>query len=216
LATVSTPVHINRVLRQQGLVAIRREQGLEAFDPGASAAFAVADHQVAHLYVKDQSRLAAVRDLVLSQPGVDEVLDASAKKERGIDHSRAGDLVAIAKRDAWFTYYHWLEDELAPDYARTVDIHRKPGYDPVELFLDPGIRVPAWTVGRKLLQRRLGFRSLLDVIPLDASLVRGSHGRSDNWNDDGPLLITRRGDLVPGDRLQSTDVYDVILRHLMA
>jgi predicted AlkP superfamily pyrophosphatase or phosphodiesterase len=216
LTTVSTPVHINRALRERGLIAVRHEQGLDAFDAGASSAFAVADHQVAHVYVNDARRLAEVRQVVASLPGVDEVLDRAGKQARGVDHPRAGDLIAIASPDAWFTYYYWLEDGRAPDYARTVDIHRKPGYDPVELFLDPAIKIPALTVGWKLLQRRLGFRALLDVIPLDASLVRGSHGRSDGWDDEGPLLITGRGDLLPGGRLHSTEVCEVLLRHLGA
>ena len=87
--------------------------------------------------------------------------------------------------DAWFTYYYWLDDARAPDFARTVDIHRKPGYDPVELFLDPAIRVPPLTVGWKLAKRKIGFRSLLDVIPLDATLVKGSHGRTGEPSDEG-------------------------------
>ena len=120
----------------------------------------------------------------------------------------------VANPDAWFTYYYWLDDARAPDFARTVDIHRKPGYDPVELVMDPAIRMPALTVGWKLLKRKLGFRGLLDVIPLDAGLVRGSHGRSDEPDDHGPLVLTRHGVCLPGDRLASVDVHDVILRHL--
>jgi predicted AlkP superfamily pyrophosphatase or phosphodiesterase len=215
LCDVSTPVHINRALRDRGLVTVRDELGLELLDAGASRAFAVADHQVAHVYVNDRSQVTEVRRLVESLPGVERVLGAEDKTAWGIEHARAGDLVAVAMPDAWFTYYYWLDDDKAPDFARTVDIHRKPGYDPVELFVDPSIRVPALTVGWKLLQRRLGLRALLDVIPLDATLVRGSHGRSDGWDDHGPLLISRRPDLVGGDRLASTDVYGVILRHVL-
>ncbi len=137
---MTTPVHLNRVLREHGLVAVREELGLELLDPGASAAFAVADHQVAHVYVNDPARLGAVRALLEQTPGVERVLDEAGKVAAGIDHERAGDLIAIAAPDAWFTYYYWLDDRRAPDFARTVDIHRKPGYDPVELFLDPAIR----------------------------------------------------------------------------
>jgi hypothetical protein len=174
----------------------------------------VADHQVAHIYVNDRSALDRVTDLMRATPGVDVVLDASGKRDAHVDHARAGDLVAVAKPEAWFTYYYWLDDERAPDFARTVDIHRKPGYDPVELFLDPAIRIPALTVGWKLFKRSLGQRSLLDVIPLDASLVRGSHGRSDGWTDDGPVVMSRRADLFDGDRITSIDVHDLLLRHL--
>jgi predicted AlkP superfamily pyrophosphatase or phosphodiesterase len=214
LSDVSRPVHINRALRERGLVAVREEQGLDVLDPGASTAFAVSDHQVAHVYVNDLPRLQEVRHALESLDGVDLILDAAGKQACGIAHPRSGDLVAIAKPDAWFTYYYWLDDDRAPDFARTVDIHRKPGYDPVELFLDPSIRLPALTVGWKLARRKLGFRNLLDVIPLDASLVRGSHGRSDGWSEDGPVLIGRDLPLAGDSDLQSTDVYGVLLRHL--
>ncbi|HET7218011.1 MAG TPA: nucleotide pyrophosphatase/phosphodiesterase family protein [Vicinamibacterales bacterium] len=213
LVDVTTPVHLNRVLRQHGLIAVRRERGLELLDPGASAAFAVADHQVAHIYVNDASRLSAVRSLIESTPGVERVLDDRGKAEYGIDHERAGDLVAVAGRHAWFTYYYWMDDALAPDFARTVDIHRKPGYDPVELFLDPAIAVPALTVGWKLAKRSLGFRTLLDVIPLDATLVKGSHGRR-GAGEDGPLVMTRQKDLLFAPIIPSVGVHDVILSHL--
>ncbi len=147
-------------------------------------------------------------------PGVDRVLDREAQAAVHLDHARAGDLVAVAEPDAWFTYYYWLDDRKAPDFARTVDIHRKPGYDPVELLLDPAIRIPALAVGWKLFMRKLGFRRLLDVIPLDAALVKGSHGRPDAGTDDGPILITRHRSLLPADRLRSVDVYATILGHL--
>jgi hypothetical protein len=108
-----------------------------------------------------------------------------------------------------------LDDAVAPDYARTVDIHRKPGYDPVELFLDPSIRVPALTVGWKLAKRKAGLRSLLDVIPLDATLVKGSHGRRPAVDEpDTPVFISSRRDLVSGAPIESTDVHALLLAHL--
>jgi predicted AlkP superfamily pyrophosphatase or phosphodiesterase len=214
LTDVARPVHPNRLLRAHGLLTVREEQGLELLDAGASAAFAVADHQIAHVYVNDRSRLEEVRRLLEALPGVERVLGAAEKADVHIDHRRAGDLVAMADADSWFTYYYWDDDRRAPDFARTVDIHRKPGYDPVELFLDPAIKVPPVTVGWKLLKRKLGFRSLLDVIPLDATLVRGSHGRSGDWDDHGPLIMSRRADLFGSDRLRSIDVFDVLLRHV--
>jgi hypothetical protein len=213
---VTTPVHLNRVLRQKGLITLRDEQGLELLDAGASAAFAVADHQVAHVYVDDRARLDEVRRLVEAVPGVERVLGASEQADLHINHPRAGDLIAIAKPDAWFTYYYWLDDRKAPDFARTVDIHRKPGYDPVELFLDPAIRIPPLAVGWKLAKRKLGFRSLLDVIPLDASLVRGSHGRPGDGGDHGPLCMSREAALFEGDQMRSVDVFGLMLRHLTA
>jgi predicted AlkP superfamily pyrophosphatase or phosphodiesterase len=214
LCDVSTPVHLNRALRNRGLIAFREELGREVIDPGASAAFAVADHQVAHVYVNDLRRKEEVRAILESTPGVDIVLDEDGQRAHHVDHARCGDLVAVAKPDAWFTYYYWMDDARAPDYARTVDIHRKPGYDPVELFLDPSIRVPAATVGWKLLKRKAGLRSLLDVIPLDATLVRGSHGRPGACSDDGPCFISRQKALLDRHRVASVDVFELILRHL--
>jgi predicted AlkP superfamily pyrophosphatase or phosphodiesterase len=214
---VTTPVHLNRVLRQRGLIVVREELGHELLDPGASAAFAVADHQVAHVYVNDLSRLHEIRAAIDATPGVEQVLDVAAQRALQVNHQRSGDLIAVAKPDAWFTYYYWLDDRRAPDFARTVDIHRKPGYDPVELFLDPAIAMPGVTVGWKLAKKQLGFRTLLDVIPLDARLVRGSHGRRPGIDDrDTPILITSRTDLLPDAPIESVDVSGLILRHLTA
>jgi len=214
LTDVSSPVHLNRALREHGLIAVRDELGREILDLGASAAFAVADHQVAHIYVNDQRRLDDVRALLTGLAGVDAVLGPDEKAALHIDHSRTGDLVTVAKPGAWFTYYYWMDDDRAPDYARTVDIHRKPGYDPVELFLDPNLPLPSVSVGWKLAKRAAGFRTLLDVIPLDAGLVRGSHGRVADWDDDGPFIASRSAGLLGNDRMTSVDVHDVILRHI--
>ncbi len=214
LVDVRTPIHINRVLRERGLLVVRDELGHELLDAGASAAFAVADHQVAHIYLNDPARLSEVRAIIEKVPGVEMVLGEKEKADYRIQHARCGDLVAVAQPDAWFTYYYWLDDARAPDFARTVDIHRKPGYDPVELLLDPAISMPALAVGWKLARKSMGFRTLLDVIALDASLVKGSHGRPGDWSDDGPVLLTRQGAFLGSDRLRSVDVHDVILRHL--
>ncbi len=139
IVPVSRPVHINRVLREAGLLAVRDEDGGELLDPPQSRAFALADHQVAHVYVADKSDVPRVRALIERVDGVAEVWGEAEKRAHGLDHERSGELVVLAEPDAWFTYYYWLEDAHAPDFARTVEIHRKPGYDPVELFLDPAI-----------------------------------------------------------------------------
>jgi hypothetical protein len=173
------PVHVNRALREAGLAAVRQTPQGEVFDPFASRAFAVSDHQVAHVHAKDARALAEARALVRSLPGVAEVLEGPSRAAAGLDHPRAGDLVLVAGKGAWFTYYHWLDDALAPDFARTVDIHRKHGYDPCELFLDPALAAPKLRIAARLMQKKLGMRYLMDVIPLDASLVKGTHGRVD-------------------------------------
>jgi predicted AlkP superfamily pyrophosphatase or phosphodiesterase len=209
-----TPVDINRALRRAGLIAVRKELGREQLDPGASAAFAVADHQIAHIYVSDRQRIADVKSLIAALPGVERVLDDSGKAAFGLDHPRSGELVAVADANSWFTYYYWLDDDKAPDYARTVDIHRKPGYDPVELFLDPSIRIPRLSVGWRLAKRALGMRTLMDVIPLDASLVKGSHGRPTDDAAAGAVLISSDADLLPTGSIVATEVKDLILRHV--
>jgi len=216
ITSVRRPVHLNRVLREQGLLVVRDEMGRELLDPGASAAFAVADHQVAHVYINDIRRKAQVLSLLSSVPGVGQVLDENGKRQWHLDHPRAGDLVAIAQEDSWFTWYHWLDDAKAPDFARTVDIHRKTGYDPAELFLDPRLCCPKLRIAAKLAKRALGLRTLMDVIPLDASLVRGSHGAPPSANQHEPLLISSARGLLNRSSLPPTEVYDVILRHLQA
>jgi predicted AlkP superfamily pyrophosphatase or phosphodiesterase len=213
LVNVRRPVHINRALRAEGLLAVRDERGTDAFDPGASDAFAVSDHQVAHVYVRNPSRIAAVQALLARVPGVDVVLDKRSQAGLGLDHERSGELVAIAQPDAWFTYYYWLDDGRAPDYARTVDIHRKPGYDPAELFLDPTLRFPKIKIAATLAKKAAGFRYLLEVIPLDATLVRGSHGRITDSPSDGPVFISSEKRELP-QQIPSTDVRDLILSHL--
>jgi predicted AlkP superfamily pyrophosphatase or phosphodiesterase len=215
ITAVTDAVPVNRILRRAGLLAVRDEMNGEQLDAGASEAFAVADHQVAHIYVRRPERVAEVAALLRRQEGIEAVWGDEDKRAHGLDHPRAGELVAISRADRWFSYYHWLDDDRAPDYARTVDIHRKPGYDPVELFLDPALALPKLKIGWTLAKRRLGMRSLLDVIALDPRLVRGSHGRVTDRPEDGPVFITSEPDLLPGgDRVAATDVKALLLAHV--
>lgn len=206
IVKVDRPIHINRLLRQEGWLGLRVERGLELLDAGASKAFAVADHQVAHIYINDPAVLEQVKNMAAKTPGVAKVLDRAAQKEAHIDHERAGDLVLMADERSWFTYYFWLDDAVAPDYARVVDIHKKPGYDPVELFMTSKARA-----GYKVLRKKAGFRYVMDVVPLDATLVKGSHGSTAIPEDFYPVLIT---DKPQQKRLEATDVYPVIWQHL--
>jgi predicted AlkP superfamily pyrophosphatase or phosphodiesterase len=214
ITEVSSAIHPNRALREAGLIRVRTELGRELLDAGASEAFCVADHQVAHVYVRRRERVAEVKRLIEALPGVAAVLDDEGKRAHGLDHPRSGELVALAARDRWFTYYYWLDDQVAPDFARTVDIHRKPGYDPVELFLDPALRAPKLKIGWTLFRKAAGFRYLMDVISLDASLVRGSHGRLPETPEAGPVLISSEADLVPVDVVRATDVKPLLLAHV--
>jgi len=216
ITAVTGPIHINRVLRKSGLLRVRPELGLEMLDAGASDAFAVSDHQIAHIYVRNPAKMAEVQRLVERIEGVDMVLNDEGKTEFGLNHPRSGELVAISKPDRWFTYYYWLDDSVAPDFARTVDIHRKPGYDPAELFVDPKIAVPQLRVAKTLLKKKLGFRYLMNVIPLDATLVKGSHGRVTDRREDGPLMIVSDEKLIHESVLPAFSVKDIILKSIFA
>jgi len=214
IVPVSRPVHVNRALREAGLLAVREEDGGEILDIPRSRAFALADHQIAHVYVRETADLAAARQVLERLDGVAHVLDRAAQRSWGIDHARSGELIALADHEAWFTYYYWLRDDRAPDFARTVDIHRKPGYDPAELFLDPAIRWPQLALAWRLAKKTLGFRSVMDLIPLDASLVKGSHGRADGPERHGPLLLSSAPHLVPDGPIAAEHVKGLMLSHI--
>ncbi len=150
---VSRPVHINQILRKLDLIVTREELGRELLDAGDSQAFAVADHQVAQVYVNDRAVLPLVVRELEKTPGIAHVYEGDARRVIDLDHPRSGELVVLAEPDSWFTYYYWSHDSCAPDFARTVDIHRKPGYDPVELFLDPAIKFPKLRIASILAQK---------------------------------------------------------------
>ena len=201
LVPVQRPVHINRVLRQQGWLQLRDGPFGEMLIPGESSAFAVADHQVAHVYVRRTDDIPSVRQQLEQQPGIAAVVHPG---DLGLDHARSGELVALAEPDSWFTYFYWLDDARAPDFARCVDIHRKPGYDPCELFMTSKARAI-----KNVMKKKLGFRYRMDVIPLDATMVKGSHGL-DTTGDDGPLIIG------PGELPESMLGFKQYIRGLLA
>ncbi len=208
IASVDRPIYINRVLRENRWLQIREERGLELLDAGASPAFAVADHQVAHVYINDQEIVSKVKSVIAKIPGVERVLDKNEQREFHINHERSGDLVVISDKRSWFCYYFWMDDAKAPDYARAVDIHKKPGYDPVELFMTSKLRA-----GYKLLRKKAALRYVMDVIPLDATLIKGSHGSIHSDSAFHPVVITDRE--LPTKELNSTDVYDIIWNELI-
>lgn len=208
ITDVSRPVHINRILREKGLLNVRTERGLELLDAGASVAFAVADHQIAHVYINDTSRTGTVRNILEQIEGVEFVLDRDSQHNYHLNHARAGDLIVTADEKSWFTYYFWLNDRKAPDYARTVDIHKKPGYDPVEMFMTSRLRA-----AYKLFRKKSALRYVMDIIPLDATLIKGSHGRITSDNKFFPLVISDRG--LFAKNMNPVDVYDGIWRTLV-
>lgn len=189
IESASKPVDINRALRRAGLLEIRESPRGEELDPFASRAFALVDHQLAHVYCKDESARQAAASCLRELDGVDRLWAGDERAEIGLNHRRAGDLIALSKSGAWFTYYYWLDESKRPDFATTVDIHSKPGYDPVELFVDPALRAPVLKIASRVLKKKLGFRYLMDVIPTDASLIGGSHGRHASDPLDGPVFL---------------------------
>ena len=157
---VITPVdHVtypNRLLREAGLLSVRDAEDGEHLDLVNSRAWALVDHQFSHVFVKDArpdviDKAAAV---LRAAPGIAEVLLGAERDKYQMTHERSGEIIAISTPNSWQAYYWWLDDTRAPGFARTVDIHRKPGYDPVELHFDFATK----------------------SIPLDATLVKGSHG----------------------------------------
>jgi predicted AlkP superfamily pyrophosphatase or phosphodiesterase len=214
LVPVRRAVQPNRALRQAGMLAVRPGPFGEQLDTFTSRAFAVCDHQLAHVYVNNPADLGPVRDQLAGLPGVARVLAGEERADLHLGHPRAGDLVALAELDAWFAYPFWLNDLQAPDFARTIDIHRKPGYDPCELFLDPGLWWPRGRMFLRLAQKKLGFRTLFDVVPLTPELVRGSHGLPVADPSNRPLLIGDGPGPGAETTLPSTAVHDLLLHAL--
>ena len=215
IGAVRRPVFPNRVLREAGWLRVLWQDSVgETLDAGASRAFAVCDHQVAHVYVADPGDVPAVAARLREVPGVAQVLVGQARRAAGLDHPRSGQIVLESEPEAWFAYPYWLDDARAPDFARTVDIHRKPGYDPAELFLDPERSAVKLRIAWRLLQKKLGLRALLDVIPLDPSPVAGSHGHRPTDAGLWPLAIGGPGLEPPKEGAELTAVHDLILQGL--
>ncbi|MCZ7644990.1 MAG: alkaline phosphatase family protein [Planctomycetota bacterium] len=214
ISKVAGGVDLNRVLRRGGFLAVQKQLDWELLDGGASRAFAVCDHQVAHVYVADPADAPKVKALLERTEGVERVLDEAGKREAGLDHPRSGELVAVSAPDRWFTYFYWEDDAKAPPFARQVDIHQKPGYDPLELFLDPGVPLKLPRIFFKLALRSLGFNvgPIVNYIPFDASLIRGSHGRLPATRDEGPLFITSSKGLELPEHLEATQVKATLLK----
>ncbi|HEV7282138.1 MAG TPA: nucleotide pyrophosphatase/phosphodiesterase family protein [Pirellulaceae bacterium] len=210
LVDVSRPILINRALREAGLLSVRPGPFGDVLDTFNSKAFAVCDHQVAHVYAT--ADVERVRETVATIPGVARVVGGEERSEIGLAHARAGELIALASPDAWFAYPFWLDRAGEPDYARTIDIHRKPGYDPCEMLFDPQLLWPKGRAARRLIQKKLGFRTLFDVVPVDPTLIRGSHGLA--TADDRPILVGD-GPAPNGRYLPMTAVRDLALQALL-
>ncbi len=206
---VTRPIYPNRTLRQAGLLEVRKGPFGEQLDLYGSRAFVVVDHQLAHVYVRDSSDVQRVREVLAPLTGVARTLAGEERSTIHLNHSRSGEVILLSEPDAWFAYPFWLDDRLAPDYARAVAIHHKPGFDPCELFFDPRLRFPKLHAARRLLQKKLGFRMTMDVVPLDASIVRGSHGLAALDPLDRPILIGHGPK--PGESVPMTTVRELLL-----
>lgn len=193
IEAVSQAVFPNRILREAGLLAIHPAHNGSILDPGNSRAFAVCDHQCAHVYVANPRDLATVTELLAASPGIETVYQPEQLESIGLNHPRSGELFCVAKPGWWLAYPYWLESDAEPDFARCVDIHKKPGYDPCELFIDPALALPKVRIGMKLLAKKLGMRTLMNFIPTDTGLVKGSHGRLPSSPELGPVFIAAEG-----------------------
>jgi predicted AlkP superfamily pyrophosphatase or phosphodiesterase len=211
ITAVERGVFINRHLRQAGLLAVTANATGELLDPGASAAFAVCDHQLAHVYCRDARAQAAAREALSGLAGIGQVLDRAGQAGIGLDHARSGELVAIADARSWFAYDYWLHDDGRPDFAQCVEIHKKPGYDPRELVFDA--RGGKLRAGLALLRKKLGMRYVMNAITLDPAAIRGSHGRAPAKPEDGAVVIgSEKG--WDRERWAMADVAGVIEREL--
>ena len=182
----------NRVLREAGLLKVNDGEEGETIDYPGSDAFAVADHQLSHIYVKDSdpATIEKVVQQFSGREGIAEVLSGEGRGKYFLDHPRSGDVVLVSTANSWQAYYYWLDDAKAPKFARTVDIHRKPGYDPVELHVDMATR----------------------SIPLDATLVKGSHGAPATTEAQRGVLLSNQAGVYPETPMADTDVCDLVLR----
>ena len=183
----------NRVLREAGLLAVRDEDDGEHLDFATSRAWALVDHQFSHIFVAgaDPQLAGQVADLFRGQPGIETILVGDQRRQYNLDHPRSGEVILISSPNSWQAYYWWHSDDRAPGFARRVDIHRKPGYDPVELFFDPATR----------------------SIPLDAMLVKGSHGAPIVQSQQKTVLLASEPCLLPTPPVADTQVFQIVLRH---
>ena len=196
LTDVHTAIFPNRLLRQAGLLRVEEKGGHEYLDLGRSAAFAMVDHQFAHVFIRDDRSkdIMKAKALFENEPGIDAVYAGQEREAVGLGHARSGDIILVTKDTHWLAYYWWLDDRAAPPFARTVDIHSKPGYDPLELFFDP----------------------VTKSISLDTARIRGSHGVPATGSRHRTALISslRTEAIEQGKIYRDTDMKSIVLKQL--
>ena len=184
---VDSDISLNTVFRENDLLCVREIEEKEYLDLEYSKAFAMVDHQVAHIYVKE-NYANSVRKILEGIKGIDIILDNELKQQLRINHPRSGDLIVVSNKDRWFSYYWWFDPVKSPSFAKKVDIHRKPGYDPVELFFDPNTK----------------------SIPLDGKLVRGSHGRLPSQDDSTfPVYVSNKKNISEANNSGNLDIVTI-------
>jgi len=220
----------NRVLREASLLAIEERADGEYLDPVVSAAWALVDHQLSHIFVRDRDPqvIRHVAELFAPLAGIDEVLTGADRAKYHLDHERAGDVVLISSPNSWQAYYYWNDDERAPAFARTVDIHKKPGYDPVELFIEPAFLAAMQArfaaaakagapAGPPPAMGKPGGGPPPRMIPLDATLVRGSHGApARDEAQHGVIVASAPGFFDGAKSVADTEVSSLVLKQFGA
>jgi predicted AlkP superfamily pyrophosphatase or phosphodiesterase len=212
IAPVNDAVFPNIALREAGFLRVSTNAAGELIDAGTSKAFAVCDHQIAHVYVKNLADVFAVKNHLSTVPGIARVLLPHEHDSIGLAHPRSGEIILLAEQGFWFAYDYWLEQTNRPDFAQAVEIHKKPGYDPRELFFDPN--GGKWRAAKALLRKKLGFRYILNPCSLDPKLVRGSHGLAPVLPEDGPVLISSEREDATEHPKHHRDVAELIRRYL--
>ncbi|MDR0392429.1 MAG: alkaline phosphatase family protein [Planctomycetaceae bacterium] len=188
---VNSVVYPNRILREMGLLFIEERNGREYLLPDKSRCFALCDHQFSHVYFNDADSqlIQQVANKFRNESGIDEVLVGNERAKYNLNHRRSGEVVLISKPDSWQAYYFWNDDSKAPEYASKVDIHRKIGYDPVELFFD---------------------RATMSV-PLNTKLIRGSHGAPVHDNSQKTIVLSNNPELLKEKKqFNDTDMFNIV------
>lgn len=192
ITEVDHVLYPNRILRDANLLGLVHEDGGgELIDFENTPAWALVDHQFSHIFVNQSHHdsVEKIADLFRDREGVDQILVGDARKLHGMDHERSGEIVVISKPNSWQAYYWWQDDKLAPSFARTVDIHKKPGYDPVELHFDMATK----------------------SIPLDAGLIKGSHGAPSKSAEQMGVFLSNEASLVNTESINDFALFDVVL-----
>ncbi|MDC0856261.1 alkaline phosphatase family protein [Candidatus Nitrosopelagicus sp.] len=187
---VNNSISPNIILNDNLLLQTRNIGGKEYIDFELSKAFAMCDHQIAHIFIKPGFE-ETVTKIFEKQP-IGKILNKKMQKELHIDNERSGDIILMSEKNSWFNYHWWTDEKFAPDFTFSVDIHRKPGFDPLELFFDMKTK----------------------KISHDTSLIHGSHGIIDNEISKLPIIGTTISEKKLPEKLDMVEIMPRILDFL--